>query len=39
MKLMNIKEASDYLQLHEMTVYRLIKAGKLPAKKVGGHRS
>ena len=33
---MTIPEVSEYLKLADSTVYRLAKAGKLPARKVGG---
>lgn len=35
-QIMTLKEVAKYLGVHEMTVYRLLKAGKLPATKVGG---
>ena len=42
-ELMNVEEVAKVLQLHAMTVYRLVKEGKLPGFKVGGrwrfHRS
>jgi excisionase family DNA binding protein len=42
-ELLNVMEVANLLQLHAMTVYRLVKDGKLPGFKVGGrwrfHRS
>ena len=42
-ELLNVEEVAKVLQLHVMTVYRLVKEGKLPGFKVGGrwrfHRS
>ena len=36
-RLLTLQEIAAYLQLHEMTLYRLAKAGKIPPmKKVGG---
>ena len=32
---LTIKEASAYLRLHAMTVYRLAKSGKIPSFRVG----
>ena len=29
------EEAAEYLQIHKNTLYRLIKSGKIPARKVG----
>ncbi len=34
--IMNMKEVADYLELHVMTVYKLTRAGRLPAAKIGG---
>ena len=34
--IMTPKEAAKYLQLHLITVYRLIKKGELPGFRVGG---
>jgi len=34
-KYMNVKEASDYLQIHVMTLYRHAKNGVVPFSKVG----
>lgn len=31
-----LQEISKFLQIHEMTIYRWIKAGKIPARRVGG---
>jgi excisionase family DNA binding protein len=33
---LSIKEVAQRLNLHEMTIYRLIKSRSLPAFKVGG---
>lgn len=33
---MTIFEVAEYLELHEMTVYRYIKKKILPIKKIGG---
>ena len=30
------KEAAEYLDLHVVTVYRLLRAGQLPGQKIGG---
>ncbi len=42
-ELLNVIEVASLLQLHAMTVYRLVREGKLPGFKVGGrwrfHRS
>lgn len=42
-ELLNVEDVAKILQLHSMTVYRLVKEGKLPGFKVGGrwrfHRS
>ena len=42
-ELLNVEEVAKLLQLHMMTVYRLVKEGKLPGFNVGGrwrfHRS
>lgn len=35
-EVMTPKQVADYLQLHVMTIYRHIHAGKLPATKIGG---
>lgn len=35
-KLMTLKEVAEYLQMHEMSVYRLAKRGSVPGFKVGG---
>lgn len=37
-KYRSVKEVAEYLQVHERTVYRLIKANKLKATKIGGWR-
>ena len=36
MELVNVKEFAARVQLHPMTVYRLIRDNKLPSVKVGG---
>ena len=33
--LLNVKEAAAYLNVSEMTIYRLVKAGTLPNLRVG----
>ena len=35
---MTVKEVADYLQVHERTIYRCIKAKKLKATKIGSYR-
>ncbi len=35
-ELLNVEEVANILHLHAMTVYRLVKEGKLPGFKVGG---
>lgn len=35
-EVLTVKEAAVYLKLHPKTVYRLLKAGKIPAQRVGG---
>lgn len=35
-ELMSIKEVAEYLDIHEMTVYKLACVGKIPCFKVGG---
>lgn len=35
-EILTIDEVAELLHLHEMTVYRLVKQGKLPGFKVGG---
>ena len=32
---MTVKDISDYLKAHTSTIYRLLKAGQLPAFKIG----
>ena len=34
--LMTPRETADYLRLNCMTVYKLVRVGKIPAAKVGG---
>ncbi len=42
-ELLNVEDVANLLHLHSMTVYRLVREGKLPGFKVGGrwrfHRS
>ncbi len=42
-QILNVEEVAEILHLHAMTIYRLVKEGKLPGFKVGGrwrfHRS
>ena len=33
---MTLYEVAKYLKLHRMTVYKLVREGKIPALKVGG---
>ncbi len=35
-RLMDVEEVAQYLNLHLMTVYRMLQSGILPARKVGG---
>lgn len=35
-QIMNIKEVSEFLNVKEQTVYRLVQQGKLPGVKIGG---
>lgn len=35
-EILTIDQVADLLHLHEMTIYRLAKEGKLPGFKVGG---
>ena len=35
-QIMTPKDAAKYLSLHPITIYRLVKKGKLPGFKVGG---
>lgn len=34
--ILNVDQVAEILHLHSMTVYRLVKEGKLPGFKVGG---
>ena len=36
-EVMTVKEVADYLRLAESTVYRLVKKGSLPGRKLGGN--
>ena len=36
-EVMTVKEVADYLRLAESTVYRLVKRGSLPGRKLGGN--
>lgn len=35
-RLLKTKDVAEQLQMHEMTVYRLCRRGKLPYVKIGG---
>lgn len=35
-EIMDVCAVARYLQLHVMTVYKLVREGKIPMKKVGG---
>jgi len=35
-KVVTVKEVAGYLNLHIMTIYKLVREGKIPAFKVGG---
>ncbi len=35
-QILTLNEVADYLRLSNSTIYRLIKDGELPAKKIGG---
>ena len=35
-EILNVEQVAEVLHLHPMTVYRLVKEGKLPGFKVGG---
>lgn len=35
-EIMTAKEAAAYLQLHLVTIYRLLKKNQIPAAKIGG---
>jgi len=34
-EILTIPEMADYLRVHKLTLYRLIKAGKVPSFKIG----
>lgn len=34
---MTVAQVAEYLQLSEMTTYKLVQQGKLPAFKIGSH--
>ncbi|MBI4436148.1 MAG: helix-turn-helix domain-containing protein [Candidatus Omnitrophica bacterium] len=34
--MMGIKDAADYLEVHQSTIYRLVGNGQIPAFKLGG---
>ena len=36
-EVMTVKEVADYLKIAESTVYRLVKNGSLPGRKLGGN--
>jgi excisionase family DNA binding protein len=35
-EIMTPKEAAEYLSVHVRTIYRLVKQGEIPGRKVGG---
>ncbi len=35
-EIMTVKELCDYLRLSKKTILRILKAGQIPARKVGG---
>lgn len=35
-KIMTVKEVAKYLDIHPMTLYKLVREGRIPAFKVGG---
>jgi excisionase family DNA binding protein len=35
-EIMTPKEAAEYLSIHVRTIYRLVKKGEIPGRKVGG---
>jgi len=35
-RVMTVKEIAKYLDVHPMTIYKLVKKGEIPAFKVGG---
>lgn len=36
-EIMTVAQVAEYLQLSEMTTYKLVQQGKLPAFKIGSH--
>ncbi|HER2025492.1 TPA: helix-turn-helix domain-containing protein [Streptococcus pyogenes] len=36
-EIMTVTQVAEYLQLSEMTTYKLVQEGKLPAFKIGSH--
>jgi len=36
-KMMNLRELSEYLRVHPSTVYRLLKQNKIPAFRIGSN--
>ena len=36
-EIMTVSQVAEYLQLSEMTTYKLVQEGKLPAFKIGRH--
>ena len=36
-EVMTVKEVAEYFRLAESTVYRLVKSGSLPGRKLGGN--
>ena len=35
-EILSLEEISEYLGMHKCTLYRLLKEGKIPGKKIGG---
>jgi excisionase family DNA binding protein len=35
-EIMTPREAADYLSVHVRTIYRLVKHGEIPGRKIGG---
>jgi excisionase family DNA binding protein len=35
-EIMTPREAADYLSIHVRTIYRLVKNGEIPGRKIGG---
>lgn len=34
-QVMTVKEIAEYMDMHPMTIYKYVKAGKIPAFKIG----